>query len=166
MSTKKKKKEYTPVLIDILMMNDKNTGVSPMWNNEFLSEYVEKYMTPSDFNEGYFDGPYLRLTLINDKDKNNKFMDVVLLLEPDAYSKLWPGPEYKETDQGVIDQLFGEVYCLLFEDIYFDRGEQFCFSKQGKYVANFMNAETRLSPDIGIRPDDSDDPNSSWGFCT
>ncbi len=151
-------------VIDILMMDSKDSET--MWNNERLSEYVTEYMTPSDINNGYFDGPYVRMMI----DTKGKRFNLVVLLEPGVIEKIWPmdDADPKKCNQEYVQPIIDEVGVLLLEDVWIDRGEQFCFTPQGEWIASMLKKKHSIfiSPDVGLRPDSSSKPDGPWGFCT
>jgi len=153
-------KHYQYPIRDILLIQGR--GAIGNWQHPNIKKIVYEYCTPSDVNDGYYDGSIVRAVYEN--------VTVVALLENNAYDVIINECLSNKTDKPLPHTSLHEYIALmLLEDVWVPQDEQFCFTIFGKTLGKTFSYETSykfISPDLGLRLDDATDPNSNWGYCT
>jgi len=140
------------------------------WVNPMINYFVEKFCWPSDFNNGYYDGPIIRIMI--DDHKNKRHCHWAAMIPQEGYDLLfefdddlnYATPE--EDRQRYASYVIGFTKTVMHDDVY-GCPEQFLQMFPDVYESfdEFLVSETTeitFTPDIGLRGSDED----GWGWCT
>ena len=156
----KSNRHYVNPIHEILLIQGR--GTIGNWQHPNIEKLINEYCIPSDPNDGYYDGPIVRAVYEN--------VTVVVLLKNDVYDIFNAECLSRKTANPLPHtDLHQYIALMLLEDVWVPYGEQFCFTEYGKKLSSVFSYETPyefISPDLGLRLDDSNDVNSNWGYCT
>lgn len=151
---------YTYPIRDILLIQG-HTAIGN-WQHPNIENLINEYCTPSDINDGYYDGPLVRAIYEN--------VTIVALLENNVYDTFINECLSNKMKTPLAHTSLHEYFAvMLLEDVWVPQDEQFCFTEYGKKLGKVFSYEIPykfISPDLGLRLDDDIDPNSNWGYCT
>jgi hypothetical protein len=150
-----------PIRDILLIQSNEDNGIGN-WQHPLIKKLIDKYCTPCELNEGYYDGPVVRAVY--------KKVTIVALLEENVFDNFVNECMSNKTKKPrKHTSLHLPIATMLLEDVWIPYDEQFCFTEYGKKLAEVFPYNVSyefISPDIGIRLDDELYPNSNWGYCT
>lgn len=144
------------------------------WVNPAIDYFVSEFCEPSTFNEGYHDGPIIRVMI--DDHKNNRHCHWAAMMTQKGYDLLfdYDFDEISKADlkkdevrNRYVSYVIGFVQTIMFDDVYSCVDGQFMQTYEDVYESfnEFLRSETTeisFTPDIGLRGDWEE----GWGWDT